>query len=104
MKWKIYSKDFVMYLDPEENSMILYGCKLINKENISKRIYNGENKIVCAWIECQHFVVYNYKFVPNFEKISFNPRIYPHWMYNREIVDDRFFEILTTSGRNIYNG
>ena len=53
MKWKVIGSDkSIRIFDPEKGSLVMRGCKLINKKGGAKKIYNGANKFVVAWILC----------------------------------------------------
>lgn len=93
MKWKITSpKGNVQYLEPTEVTLYLEDCKLINNKGTAKKIYDGANKTVCAWIEAKNVIVYHRMsddFVEGGIKVSYNPRVTPNWVMNGENVDKK---------------
>ena len=52
MKWKIQSKSGVEYHYPADVQLIMKGCQLKNNRKTAEKIFNGENKDVCAWVLC----------------------------------------------------
>ena len=93
-KWQITDLDTkeVNYYDPLMVSLNLTKCKLKNSKATANKIYCGQNKTVCAWIECEEVVIdflvkryedyreytdYNFKSV---EPISYNPKTHPYWV------------------------
>lgn len=90
-KWQIKNTktNEVTYIDPHKFWLILDDCKFRNQRGTARRIFNGENKTVCAWIECYHaeWVPVNVGDDPdsNFRRhqvlhsVSYNPRIHPFW-------------------------
>ncbi len=39
-----------VYFNPEDTSFLLNDVKLYSKRNVAQKIYEGENKTVCAWL------------------------------------------------------
>jgi hypothetical protein len=56
-KWKIKNHANVLYLDPNHYQLTMYGCKLSNKKKVAEKIHKGEYKTVCAWIECEKYIL-----------------------------------------------
>ena len=101
-KWQIKKDEKITYYVPDLHSFIMYECVLRNNLSIAKRIYSGEDKRVCAWIECKHIVVYDYKFNPGAYYVRYNPRWNIHWDVDGTNVDNKNFYMLTTSGDKVY--
>ena len=90
-KWQIKNTrtNEVTYIDPHKFSLVLDDCKFRNQPGTARRIFNGENKTVCAWIECYlvQWIPVNVTDDPdsNFRRhqvlhsVSYNPRIHPFW-------------------------
>ncbi len=100
MKWKVEWPDGCVYLDPERFSLVMSGCKLHSNRASAERIYNGEAKRVCAWILCDSVEISEMN-ANEGEKISYNPRIEPNWVYQGTDVDGMKFDSLVTSGRSV---
>lgn len=102
MKWIIKQGDSVEVYDPDKVSLLLEGCKLVNRESIAKRIHSGADKRVCAWIEAEAVTVLPSECGPCFEQIKYDPRHTPHWIDGETIVDGVEFSSLMTKGRRVY--
>ena len=96
MKWKIqYPSGTVEYCDPKTSQLILKGCTLKNNRKTAEKIYNGEEKVVCAWILCENIQVkynvieYSGEDLSNI-RISYNPRVNPYWVLGNKTPADGF--------------
>jgi len=104
MKWKIESKTGVEYHYPADVQLKMYGCQLKNNRKMAEKIFNGENKDVCAWVLCDAIDI---KF-DNFEKIwvkdklTYNPRKQPHWVWNNWDVDNKRIDEIITIDYGMY--
>ncbi len=104
LKWKVsYPNGKVVYLNPKEVSLYMEDCKLINQQTTAKKIFNGANKTVCAWIECGSVSI-NSKIntLPPSTLLHYNPRITPHWIMNDMIVDKMRFDSLFTFNDRVH--
>lgn len=75
-KWKItYPDKSVKYFEPSEVIIIMKDCFLRNQKGTSTKIYDGDNKTVCAWVECKQLeVISNYTDGHNpINHIRYNP-------------------------------
>ena len=98
MKWKIWSKTGVEYHSPADVQLIMKGCQLKNNRKTAEKIFNGENKDVCAWVVCDSIEIRfeNFEKVWAKDKLSYNPRKQPYWVWNNWDVDNkRINEIIT---------
>lgn len=106
MKWKIqYPDGRVEYKDPNKTQLILDGCILKNHQGVAKRIFEGENKTVCAWVLCKHIEFRNRKFIDRVndsQRVKYNPRQLPFWIYKGDIVDGQCFERLYSYDHALY--
>lgn len=102
--WQIKEGKEITFHDPHEVNLCLFNCRLRNRRAIAEKIFYGENKSVCAWIECEQITVLQPNSNLNAEgvKISYNPRISPYWVMNGQDVDGQFYEILQTYGENVF--
>ena len=116
MKWQVTSnlntgdgtgaKHVVSYVNPQENQLAMLGCKLSLQPTAAKKIHDGANKTVCAWIECEAVQVLEVnRLKPNEQdyRIKFNPRQSPNWTdgYNN-VVSGNEYEILFTNDRTLW--
>jgi hypothetical protein len=104
LKWKVTSPNGdVNYYDPKDVCIHMERCKLVNQQGTAKKIYDGANKTVCAWIECETLIVQRIvKRTSKGIKVTFNPRVQPNWVCDGEIVDKGLYETLYTFENGIY--
>ena len=103
MKWKVsYPSGTARYYEPSEVLIIMNGCKLVNHKGTAQKIFDGANKTVCAWVECEEIKVID-KVVTysNARQVCYNPRVTPHWVLDNEVVDKGEFEELFTVGKSV---
>ena len=98
MKWKVqYPNGSVEYYTPSEVQLIMRGVVLKNHKKVAEGIYNGGEKVVCAWVLCDTIEVVRKDFREldnlGFDRIRYNPRVRPNWLINDEVVDG--FKMLT---------
>ena len=113
MTWQITDKlngNNKDYYNPEICSIKMKGCVFGNNPTISQKIYDGEHKTVCAWVDCEDLDVVYIKSpeyvepkIKNLLKYRFNPRKSIHWNTNRcDNLDGKERSLLVTHGRGIY--
>tara|TARA_Y100000389_G_C17078580_1_gene325497 strand:- start:57 stop:434 length:378 start_codon:yes stop_codon:yes gene_type:complete len=103
MKWKVSSPiGEATYHEPSEVLIIMHGCKLVNHKGTAKKIHDGANKTVCAWVECDDVNIID-KVVGQSDarQVCYNPRVTPHWVLEEEVVDKVEFEELFTVGKSV---
>ena len=106
MKWQVFDKqkNIKEYHDPETRSIIMRNCMLGNQPATAKKIFNGDNKTVCAWVACEEVVVVDS--VPSLSRMEhykYNPRKNPHWFTDKtNNADGRKFRIMVTNKRKVY--
>ena len=95
MKWKIlYPSGEVEYHSPTDTQLLMTGCTLKNSRITAEKIFNGQHKVVCAWVLCKDVQVILNNFVPydigNNPRIKYNPRVNPYWVVEplNTIFDD----------------
>jgi hypothetical protein len=109
MKWKIeYPDGRIEYHVPSETQLILDGCILKNFKTVAKTIFDGANKTVCAWVLCDKITIIKECFTQFDDKeqtnrIRYNPRVTPHWMFEGEIADGKRFDLIASVDRGLYN-
>lgn len=95
--WKIeYPNGDYQFINPAEQNMVLHGCQLHNRKGTAAGIHAGGEKVVCAWVWCDE--VRMYSLTTTGVPVSYNPRVYPHWMYNGQNADNMTFDRLQTVG------
>lgn len=104
LKWKITNNETKEseYLDCNEVSLTLLNCTLHNNRNRAEEINLGCSKSVCAWVNCEVILIGEPKEIEG-DKISYNPRVLPHWVHNKKDVDGEFYPILITNKNMIYD-
>ena len=106
MKWKIERPDGVIsYHSPEDVQLIMNVCVLKNQKSTALKIFNGSNKTVCSWILCESVEILANGVSthhPDSERVSYNPSIFPNWIYRGSISYGMRFDKLITSGNKVY--
>lgn len=109
--WQIKSKDTVTYADPYEVTLVMFNCKLRNRPTTARRINEGDDKTVCAWIDCSTYMIHSDLHPSGWEKLEdaeyydYNPRIDPYWVDNfGDNVDNLERDVLVTDYTQILNG
>lgn len=104
-RWQIRTDKDVEYFDPEDVIIEMQGATLRNKRKTADRIRSGENKTVCAWVECDLISIKpsrNHAAPKALSMVSYNPRKQPHWTnINMDDLDNQRFDSLVTYGRLI---
>ena len=109
MKWQIkYPDGGIEYHIPSETQLILRGITVKNHKKIAQNIFNGANKTVCAWVLCDSLeIINNPPFIKADNKdqsnrLRYNPRIKPNWVYADKIVDGLDFIELVSVDSGLY--
>jgi hypothetical protein len=98
--WKIeYPNGDYQFINPEKQNMVLHGCQLHNRKGTAEGIHAGGEKVVCAWVWCDE--VRMYSLTSTGVPVSYNPRVYPHWMYEGMNADNMTFDRLQTIGNKL---
>jgi hypothetical protein len=92
MKWKVqYTDGTIEYHSPTDVQLVMHECILKNHRKTAQKIYDGGDKVVCAWVLCKRLaIVKSDRFTKadlNGERVRYNPRVTPHWMLDGENVD-----------------
>ncbi len=116
-KWQVRYDGQVKYFSPDDFILRIENGVLKNSPTTAKKIYDGENKTVCAWINCRrieaHSTVSLYHEKLNMdvmdmslagsEQISYNPRVAPNWRNsNDENIDNQYIDLIVSHGRDLY--
>lgn len=105
MKWKIaYPDGNIEYLDPNKVDLLMKKCKLRNSQKTAQKIFDGENKTVCAWILCDDVVISENPKEPLEEngRLRYNPRAKPNWDFRDVNVDGKQFNVIESRGSKLY--
>ena len=105
MKWKVTSPTGnIVYYEPNDVTLFIEGCKLVNRKGAAKKIFDGANKEVCAWVESKAVTVYHkmpVDFTEGGMKVSYNPRVTPNWVMDGKDVDKLMIGDLISTGRDL---
>ena len=106
MKWQVFDKlhNTKDYYDPDTRSIIMRDCFLGNHATNAKKIFDGENKTVCAWVACNEVcVVDSAPTVGKLTHYKYNPRKNPHWHTDTlNNADNLKFNVMVTNKRKVY--
>lgn len=106
MHWQVTDElnDFKEYINPKKVSIVMYGCVLKNYPKRARKIYDGQNKTVCAWVECEAIdYVYDKADALEGQRLTFNPRAHPHWQSEAEDnLDNTEYMMLQTDDRKLF--
>ena len=106
MKWQVFDKlhGTKDYYDPDTRSIIMRDCLLGNHATTAKKIFDGDNKTVCAWVACNEVCVVDS--TPTIGKLThykYNPRKNPHWHTDTlNNADNLKFNMMVTNKRKVY--
>ena len=104
MKWRIEDTGTktVSFFEPANFRATIYDGKLYNQKSAAKKINNGANKTVCAWIMAKDFKLSLdddgiYK-----DEIKYNPRTIPNWVNSSgENIDKKEYKIMYILNKKI---
>tara|TARA_R100001510_G_C7636144_1_gene194273 strand:- start:632 stop:1006 length:375 start_codon:yes stop_codon:yes gene_type:complete len=104
-RWQVKQGESIEYYDPEDVILEMHNAKLCNQRKTAERICAGENKTVCAWVECDDLVVLpsSPDSAPQVRDFAhYNPKRRPFW-HNaaREDLDNTKYSRLATYGKLI---
>ena len=108
MKWKIeYPDGTKEYLSPETHRLFMRTALLKNYKKTAQKIFDGGEKVVCAWIMCESIQVVKMESTEinqsNSSIIIYNPRVAPNWVYKGFDADGELFESIRTNGKIVIN-
>ena len=107
MKWKVqYPNGAVEYYTPSEVQLIMKGCQLRNHKGVAQKIFDGGEKVVCAWVLCDEIEINKHIFLQldaYCHRIKYNPRVQPNWLLNGEVVDNQKYEVIGSVDFGLYN-
>lgn len=100
----------VYYYDPNEYQLEMRGCKLRNRPNKAKQVFEAGVHDVSGWVRCEETMLRKsfYPILPvdNLERVFYNPLRDPYWRResdnNEFIWDETEYATLITSGKQVY--
>lgn len=108
-KWQVRNLETkeVVHYDPEVFGLLLDGCRLCNNRRSAEKIYEGANKRVCSWVDCNEFKVTVQALKPVahelMDPIYYNPRKAPHWRdCEGEDIDGKYYSHIYTFGKQMF--
>ena len=105
-KWQIRQGRNVVYVDPSKDNLEMVGCKLVNKINKAKKVFERGVKDVAGWIECERVVINNENPIDNLERLFYNPIVDVNWRRESDsgefAWDNTEYATLVTSGKQVY--
>lgn len=109
LSWQVRTKKNrgnVAYYNPTEHQLELVGCKLINRVNKAKQVYDAGVKDVSGWVECEDVIVSDSIPVDNLERLYYNPIRDVHWRRESDCGeftwDNSHYASLITNNRQLY--
>ena len=106
MKWKVQHPDgTVEYHSPTDVQLLMHDCILKNYRKTAQKIYDGGEKVVCAWVLCKSLSIKKDDFMQadlDGERIRYNPRVTPHWMLDGDNVDGMSVDKLVSVDFGVY--
>ena len=106
MKWKVqYTDGRIEYHSPTEVQLLMQDCVLKNYKNTAQKIFDGGEKVVCAWALCKAIEIKTNEFIKvelGDNIVSYNPRVTPHWVLNGENVDGKYLDNLISVDFKLY--
>ena len=72
---------------------------------MAKKIFEGQNKTVCAWVDCDNVVdnMSQPETLDAMTQYKYNPRKNPHWFTDdNDNVDKTDHDVMVTLNRSVY--
>lgn len=105
MKWQVKSPSgAVAFYEPSKVTIFMDGCVLRNRPSGAKKIFEGDEKHVVAWVDAVdvRVVVLPIKNIMNTSAVlHYNPRVLPYWNIAGKDIDKSKHDSLFTSNRHI---
>ena len=88
-------------------SLFMKNCELGNHPTTAKKIYDGQNKTVCAWVSCDDVQIWDNDIVKldtsGMTHYKYNPKKNPHWFTDtHKNRDGMKFSTMITKQRAVY--
>lgn len=109
MKWQVFDRqqNTKTYFEPSLKSLFMKNCELGNHPTTAKKIYDGQNKTVCAWVSCDDVQIWDNDIVKldtsGMTHYKYNPKKNPHWFTDTHNNRDGMkFSTMITQQRAVY--
>ena len=104
LKWKVERPEGgVTYYSPGEVQLVMTNCTFKNHKKTAQKIFDGQNKTVCAWVLCKEIEIKTTGFIKDeTNRVRYNPRVQPNWLYDGVIVDNDVAVQLHTIDYGVY--
>ena len=106
MKWKVsYPDGNIEYYKPTEVQLVMKKPQLKNHKGVAKKIFEGGDKVVCAWVLCENIEIITENFNQSDlqgRRIRYNPRVQPNWLLDGGVVDDVTFNRIESVDSGLY--
>jgi hypothetical protein len=107
MKWRVENVETgaVEFFDPKVYDLELEDCKLYNQKGSAEKIFNGDNKTVCAWVMVRKVatLIGGKCCFPDEDKVSYNPKVQPYWRDQEgNNIDKKEIPMMETMGRQLF--
>jgi hypothetical protein len=111
-KWKVWiptePNEIPFYADPSRIGLRLINCRLRNQTATANKIFDGADKTVCAWVDCEYVkagagVGDEYEPV---RELTYNPRKNPFWTSSdsEDSLDGYKTRLIFSRGRRLFEG
>lgn len=116
--WQLKVDEAVSFHNPDNTSFSMRDVTLVNHKSAARKIHEGANKTVCAWLRPKHVEVssmnlddLNQAFDSMLDmrkegtlvQVMYNPREFPHWVDNSgNNLDGTTLRKAITIGKLIY--
>lgn len=106
LKWKVeYPNKNIEYYSPCDVQLVLKKCELKNYKKTAEKIFTGAEKSVCAWVLCEEIEIRKTNFEQcdiNCDKLKYNPRVEPNWVYRGVNGDGMKFNLISSVDYGLY--
>jgi hypothetical protein len=101
--WQIKIGTEYFHYHPDEFCIAMQGCTLINKPAIASKVYAGNHRNVCGWVECEMAIAVPGQPEKVGDPIFYDPKVAPYWRNkDGENIDGIQCPKLITSGKQVY--
>jgi len=89
LHWQVKIGENVVYYDPSEVCLMMTNARLVNHKSTAQKIFEGQNKTVCAWVSCDALGVVATGSLEAVgltnntdleDQIVYNPKRQPNWV------------------------
>jgi hypothetical protein len=101
--WRIqYPNGVVQYVHPDSCQLHLIEGELRNGKKTAQKIFDGGEKVVCAWVLCEEVRCRDMIYGLSGEAITYNPRVTPNWVFNGKNADGHKFGFIYSIGNKLF--